>query len=259
MAVRGIATPQLRLASMLAWANMPILSEGWLVRVILTCPSWVVRSICGETSLTRPTTSGALSRLMRTVAPGLSFIMWTAGTSASRSMSLLTAIRNIGNPGSLLIDPDHRFPARHDKAGDPYQVGEAGIGGFRHDDQSGAGRLLLFRGRAVLEPVPGTAQHCETGHRQYRLEIVGKHHRAINPALGFETVISGTMQKHRTRNPRLPVAQLRIRGPYPGMTESMTEKSAPQRRGTHFACKTLPRPSIFTSRRWPCFPCLRPA
>ena len=40
--------------------------------------------------------SGALSRLIRTVAPGLSFSMWTAGTSASSSISLLTAIRNIG-------------------------------------------------------------------------------------------------------------------------------------------------------------------
>ena len=107
--------------------------------------------------------------------------MWTAGTSASSSMSLLTAIRNIGpacgeagaptmvltwvtrpaagarseigagrprsaaglrrrrrqprqflifgdhlafahqqigDLGALLIDPDHRFPARHDKSGD---------------------------------------------------------------------------------------------------------------------------------------------
>src|SRR5579863_3814823 len=95
-AVRGIATLQLRLASMLAWANMPILSDGLLVRVILTWPSWVLRSICGEISLTRPTTSWPLSRLIRTFAPGLSFIMWTAGTSASRSISLLTAMRNIG-------------------------------------------------------------------------------------------------------------------------------------------------------------------
>src|ERR1700736_3591474 len=96
MAVRGMATPQLRLASMLARANMPTLSVGLLVSDIRTWPSWLVRSICGETSRTRPTRSGALSRLMRTVAPGLSFGMWTAGTSASSSISLLTEIRNIG-------------------------------------------------------------------------------------------------------------------------------------------------------------------
>src|SRR6476469_1444529 len=51
--------------------NMPTLSEGLLVSDILIWPSWVVRSICGDTSLTRPTRSGALSRLIRAVAPGL--------------------------------------------------------------------------------------------------------------------------------------------------------------------------------------------
>src|ERR1700675_1598107 len=182
MAVRGIETPpQSRLASMLARANMPTLSEGLLVSDILMWPSWGGRSICGETSLRRPTRSGALSRLMRPVAPGLSFSMWSAGTSASSSISLLTEIRNIGpacgeagaptmvltsvtspaagarsevgaaprpagggarrlgrrrqprqflivgdhfafadqqigNLGTLLVDPDHRFPARLDKS-----------------------------------------------------------------------------------------------------------------------------------------------
>src|SRR6195256_5232530 len=96
MAVRGTATPQLRLASMLARANIPTLSDGLLVIEIRTWPSWVVRSICGDTSRTRPTRSGTLSRLIRTVAPGLSFSMWIAGTSASSSISLLTEIRNIG-------------------------------------------------------------------------------------------------------------------------------------------------------------------
>src|SRR5471032_2606581 len=48
MAVRGIATPQLRLASMLARTNMPTLSAGLLASDILTWPSWLVRSICGE-------------------------------------------------------------------------------------------------------------------------------------------------------------------------------------------------------------------
>ena len=33
---------------------------------------------------------------MRAVAPGLSFSIWTLGTSASSSISLLTAMRNIG-------------------------------------------------------------------------------------------------------------------------------------------------------------------
>src|SRR6266404_2403520 len=96
IAVRGIDTPQLRLASMLARAKMPILSEGLPASVILTWPSCVARSICGDTSRTRPITSGVLSRLMRTVAPGLSLSIWTLGTSASISMSLLMEMRNIG-------------------------------------------------------------------------------------------------------------------------------------------------------------------
>src|SRR5580692_12788413 len=87
IAVRGIATPQLRLASMLARANMPTLSDGFLASDIRTWPSWLARSICGEISLTRPMRSGPSSRPIRAVAPGLSFSMWTAGTSASNSMS----------------------------------------------------------------------------------------------------------------------------------------------------------------------------
>src|SRR4029079_19641040 len=41
MAVRGTATPQERLAAILARANMPTLSDGLLFREILTLPSWV--------------------------------------------------------------------------------------------------------------------------------------------------------------------------------------------------------------------------
>ena len=58
MAVRGTATPQERLASILARANMPTLSEGLLFSEIRTLPSWVVRSICGEICRTLPTTIG---------------------------------------------------------------------------------------------------------------------------------------------------------------------------------------------------------
>src|SRR4051812_8975293 len=96
MAVRGTATPQLRRASILARANIPTRSAGLSVSDIRTWPSWVLRSICGDTSRTRPARSGLSSRLIRTVAPGLSFSIWKAGTSASSSISLLTAIRNIG-------------------------------------------------------------------------------------------------------------------------------------------------------------------
>src|SRR6185295_11010772 len=96
MAVRGTATPHERFASILARANMPTLSEGLLLSEIRTLPSWVARSICGEICRTLPTTSGASSRLMRTVAPGLSLSRWTLGTSASSSISLLTEMRNIG-------------------------------------------------------------------------------------------------------------------------------------------------------------------
>src|SRR5882672_11082538 len=98
MAVRGTATPQLRLASMLARANMPTLSDGLLASDILTWPRWVVRSICGETSLTRPTRSGALSRLIRAVAPGLSLSPWIPAPPASISISFLRKIRNTGPP-----------------------------------------------------------------------------------------------------------------------------------------------------------------
>src|SRR3954470_22350555 len=96
IAVLGTATPQLRLASMDARANTPIFSEGLLVTLMRTRPSCVARSISGETSRTRPIRSGASSRLILTVAPALSLGMCTAGTWASSSISLLTAMRNIG-------------------------------------------------------------------------------------------------------------------------------------------------------------------
>src|ERR1700704_1357782 len=247
MAVRGTATPQLRLASILARAKVPTLSVGLLVSDIRTWPSWVVRSICGEICRTRPTRSGALSRLIRTVAPGLSFRRWTLGTSASSSISLLTEIRNIGpacgeagapaavltsvtrpaagarsdvgpgrpagaprrrrrlrrlcqprqflifgdgvafadqqvgDPRSLLIDADLRFTARHDEAGDPDHVGEAGIARFGHDHQRLARRFLFFRVGAVLEPVIADAEHSKESHSKRRFEIFGEVHRRINP------------------------------------------------------------------------------
>ena len=78
---------------------------------------------------------------------------------------LAFADQHIGDLGSLLIDPDHRFAARHDKSGDPHQVGEAGIGGFRDDDQRVARRFLLLGVGAMLKPVPAAAQDRETGHR----------------------------------------------------------------------------------------------
>ena len=77
---------------------------------------------------------------------------------------LAFADQQIGDLGSFLIDADHRFAARHDESGDPHEVGEAGIGGFRDDDQSGAGCFLLFGVRAMLKPVPGPTQDYEKGH-----------------------------------------------------------------------------------------------
>src|SRR3954470_644645 len=76
MAVRGTATPQLRRASILARANIPTRSAGLSVSDIRTWPSWLLRSICGDTSRTRPVRSGLSSRLIRTVAPALSFSIW---------------------------------------------------------------------------------------------------------------------------------------------------------------------------------------
>ena len=101
MAVLGTATLQLRLASMLTRANIPIFSVELLVTEMRTRPSWVARSISGYTSLTRPTRSGMPSRAMRAGGggagtAGLSFGRCTAGTSASSSISLLMAMRNIG-------------------------------------------------------------------------------------------------------------------------------------------------------------------
>ena len=215
--------------------------------MIRTWPSWVARSICGEISRTLPTRSGASSRLIRTVAPGLSFSRWTLGTSASSSISLLTEIRNIGpacgeagapttvltsvtrpaagarseiGPGraaagaprllrrrgqprqflivgddvafadeeigdlrSLLVDADRGLAARHDKAGDPHHVGEAGIGGFGDDDQRLARRFLFFRMGAVLEPVIAAAQNGKERHSERRFEVFGEVHRRINPDL----------------------------------------------------------------------------
>src|ERR1700710_68044 len=75
MAARGTAMPQLRLASILARANIPTFSDGLLASDIRTWPSWVARLISGETRRTRPIKSVAPSLLTRTVAPGLSFSM----------------------------------------------------------------------------------------------------------------------------------------------------------------------------------------
>src|ERR1700710_1559343 len=75
MAARGTAMPQLRLASILARANIPTFSDGLLASEMRTCPSWVPRLISGKTSRTRPIRSGVPSLLIRVVAPGLSFSM----------------------------------------------------------------------------------------------------------------------------------------------------------------------------------------
>ena len=74
------------------------------------------------------------------------------------------ADQQIGNLGTLLVDPDHRFPARHDKSGDPHQIGETGIGGFRNDDEGVALRFLLLRMGAVLKPVISGAQSRHHDH-----------------------------------------------------------------------------------------------
>ena len=59
------------------------------------------------------------------------------------------ADQDLGDLGAFLVDADHRFAARHDEAGDPHHVGEAGVGGLGDDDQ-GAARAVSFssgRGR----------------------------------------------------------------------------------------------------------------
>ena len=73
--------------------------------------------------------------------------------------------QQIGNLGAFLVDADNRFPARHDKSGDPHQVGETGIGGFCHDDDRVAGRFLLFGVGAVLDPVIAAAKHGDDDNR----------------------------------------------------------------------------------------------
>ena len=39
------------------------------------------------------------------------------------------AHQHLGNLRAFLVDADHGFPARHDEAGDPDQIGETGVGG----------------------------------------------------------------------------------------------------------------------------------
>ncbi len=74
------------------------------------------------------------------------------------------ADQDIGDPGSLLIDPDHRFLAWHYKAGNPHHVGEAGIGGFRHDDERVARSILLLGLGTMLKPIKSAEQSSHEGH-----------------------------------------------------------------------------------------------
>ena len=79
MAVRGIATPQLRLASILARANMPTLSEGLLFREILT-----LQVVKGNTVETRRVRVGLTSDTSTEILEGLDVgetVVADAGTS----------------------------------------------------------------------------------------------------------------------------------------------------------------------------------
>ncbi|MGY4456295.1 hypothetical protein ACVWYI_000255 [Bradyrhizobium sp. LB13.1] len=85
----------------------------------------------------------------------------------------------VGDPGSLLIGDDHGFAARHEEAGHPDQVGEAGIGRLRHDDQRLARRFLGLGAMPVLEQIIADAERNDEDHRSGRLEIFGEIHRRI--------------------------------------------------------------------------------
>ena len=91
--------------------------------------------------------------------------------------------QKIGNLGPLLLDADHRFPARHDKSGDPHQIGEAGIGGLGDNDEGAAWRVFVLGMGTMLDPVIAGPKDDNADHRQRRLEIFGERHRRINPEL----------------------------------------------------------------------------
>ncbi len=95
--------------------------------------------------------------------------------------------QHLGDPGAFLVDADHRFPARHDEAGDPDQIGEADVGGLGDNHQRVGRGFLFLRTRAVLEPVIAGPQHHGDDHSDRRLEVFGEFHRRINPDLSGET------------------------------------------------------------------------
>ena len=93
------------------------------------------------------------------------------------------ADEQVGDLGAFLIGADHGFPARHDEAGDPHQVGETGIGRFCDDHERLTRCFLLFRTRAMLEPVISDPGGGKQNHAERGLEVLGEIHRRINPDL----------------------------------------------------------------------------
>ena len=114
------------------------------------------------------------------------------------------ADEEIGDLGAFLVGADHGLAARHDEAGDAHQVGEAGIGGFRHDDQRLARRVLFLGLRPVLEPVvrrlPSSDE--ERPAPSAGLRYSEEHHRRINPNLALRGTAARSRSVRACRRPR---------------------------------------------------------
>src|SRR4029077_5486155 len=98
----------------------------------------------------------------------------------------------------LLVGADHGFAARHDKAGDAHEIGEAGISGLGDDDQGHARLLLRFPPGPVFPPVISRRQSDKERGAQRALEVFGKRHRRLDPV------------KRKTRRPWLARVRKKI-------------------------------------------------
>ena len=89
------------------------------------------------------------------------------------------AREQIGDLRTFLLGNDDGLAARHYKTGDADLIGEAGIGGFGHDDERLAGRVLFLWLGTMLPPIVRAGEHDEEEHGDAGFEKLRSVHRRI--------------------------------------------------------------------------------
>src|ERR1051325_324165 len=72
-----------------------------------------------------------------------------------------------------MVDAGHRFPARHDKSGNPHQIGKTGVDGSGDKHHALVGHDRLLRARTVFEPVISCTQSRKDDRACNGLEPAG--------------------------------------------------------------------------------------